>query len=376
MFYNLFHYDDPVAERHGRMKLKFNTVYPGKSETVIQDLLRETWSRPYAYEPFTQFKERPYRGNYVNVDEGGFRFSKNQANWPPEPTAFNVFVFGGSTTFGYGVSDAETVPSRLQEILEHTSGKSISIFNFARGLYYSTQERILFERLLSEGHIPSLAIFIDGVNDFYHAGPPDIPSFTSNAVVAFETKPSIRTQVAALASRLPLARLARPVASSGATGENKAAESVFDDPRVLNNAIERYVSNKRMIEAVSAAYSVKPIFVWQPTPTYKYEDQKYHLFVGPYEQLTYSKYGYPAMKAFVEKSPLGENFLWCADIQEGLSEPLYVDLVHYSAKFSQSVASCIAKQMIDRGLIVQSGNRLTVVTPGLSARGERAAKAE
>ena len=110
-----------------------------------------------------------------------------------------------------------------------------------------------------------------------------------------------------------------------------------------------------MIEAVSAAYGIKPIFVWQPTPTYKYKDQKYHLFVGPYERHTYSKYGYPAMKAFVEKSPLGENFLWCADIQEGLSEPLYVDLMHYSAKFSQSVASCIAKKMIDRGLIVQSG---------------------
>ena len=29
---------------------------------------------PHVYEPYTQFKERPYRGKYVNVDENGFRF--------------------------------------------------------------------------------------------------------------------------------------------------------------------------------------------------------------------------------------------------------------------------------------------------------------
>src|SRR6266513_2670043 len=151
---------DPVSAKYGESKVA--TVYPGKSHEVIQDLLRETWSRPFLYEPFTGFKERPYRGNYVNVDEHGFRVSKNQASWPPDPRAFNIFVFGGSTTFGYGVSDVETIPSQLQEILRQTLGKPVSIFNFGRGFYYSTQERILFEQLLAEGHIPTLAVFIDG----------------------------------------------------------------------------------------------------------------------------------------------------------------------------------------------------------------------
>ena len=254
LFRNIFASADPVSTKYGESKLA--AVYPGKSHEVIQDLLRETWSRPYLYEPFTEFKERPYRGNYVNVDEHGFRFSKNQASWPPDPMTFNIFVFGGSKTFGYGVSDVETIPSRLQEILRQTLGKPVSIFNFGRGYYYSTQERILFERLLAEGHIPTLAIFIDGVNDFYHAGI-DL-AFT----VETPPQPSLKTELEALALRLPLARVAARLGSWGdcfggcaETREDKTSgPASFDDPQIISNTIGRYVSNKTMIEALSAFY--------------------------------------------------------------------------------------------------------------------------
>ena len=355
LFSNPFASGDPVSAKYGELKLA--AVYPGKSHEVIQDLLRETWSRPYLYEPFTEFKERPYRGNYVNVDEHGFRFSKNQASWPPDPIAFNIFVFGGSKTFGYGVSDVETIPSRLQEILRQTLGKPVSIFNFGRGYYYSTQERILFERLLAEGHIPTLAIFIDGVNDFYHAGIDH--AFAQARAIEAPSEPSLKTELEALTLKLPLARVAARLRSWGdcfggcaETGEDKTSElASFDDPQIISNTIARYVSNKTMIEALSAFYGVQPIFVWEPAPTYKY-DQKSDLFIGSrYGRHRYSIYGYPAMKAFVDKSPLGKNFLWCADIQEGLSKPLYVDQLHYTAEFSQSVASCVARLMVDRGLV-------------------------
>ena len=137
----------------------------------------ENWTRSYLYEPFTQFKERPNRGDYVNVDENGFRFSADQASWPPDPKKVNVFVFGGSTTFGYGVADLETVPSRLQEELREKFVTPVSVYNFGRGYYYSTQERVLFEKLLLSGYVPNVAIFIDGLNDFYQDI--DEPLFTS-----------------------------------------------------------------------------------------------------------------------------------------------------------------------------------------------------
>ena len=76
----------------------------------------------------------------------------------------NIFIFGGSTAFGYGVADQETIASYLQEICR-TKRKNINVYNFACGFYYSTQERILLEKLISKGIDIDIAVFIDGVNE-------------------------------------------------------------------------------------------------------------------------------------------------------------------------------------------------------------------
>src|SRR6185369_12207002 len=101
----------------------------------------------------------------VTVDPAGFRAGRDQRPWPPDPARFNVFVFGGSTTFGYGVADGDTIASQLQPLLAR-HGRDVAVYNFGRGYYYSTQERILYEQLLAGGFVPALAVFIDGLNDF------------------------------------------------------------------------------------------------------------------------------------------------------------------------------------------------------------------
>src|SRR5215471_10020220 len=76
-------------------------VYPGRSPETIRALLLETWSRPYQYEAYTGFRETPMRGRFVNISADGFRGNGRPQPWPPPRSA--VFVFGGSTTFGYGL---------------------------------------------------------------------------------------------------------------------------------------------------------------------------------------------------------------------------------------------------------------------------------
>ena len=159
---------NPVSTKYGHLTSTLSAVYEGLSEREIDDLLKETWSRPFIYEPFTQFKERPYRGFYVNVDSNGFRITKNQGPWPPQSRCLNIFLFGGSTTFGYGVPDGQTIASHLQEYLATRLDRDVRVYNFGRGYYYSTQERILYEELLASGFVPHMAIFIDGMNDFGH----------------------------------------------------------------------------------------------------------------------------------------------------------------------------------------------------------------
>jgi hypothetical protein len=129
-------------------------LYPDLNGEEIKNLIAETrtGSSMFEFEPFTQFRMRPFSGTYVKIDRNGFRLTKNQGPWPPNRNFLNVFMFGGSTTFGYGLPDHQTLASHLQDLLSDDGVRQeVKIYNFGRNGYYSTQERILFEKLLAAG---------------------------------------------------------------------------------------------------------------------------------------------------------------------------------------------------------------------------------
>ena len=90
---------------------------------------------------------------------------------------------------------------------------------------------------------------------------------------------------------------------------------------------------------------------WQPVPTYNY-DLKYHPFIpNGFGAHTNSKYGYPKMKEYLSGQPLKNNFIWAADLQTDLKEPLYIDKVHYSPKMSRILAEYIGDALIQKKLL-------------------------
>lgn len=110
-------------------------VYPGMSTAEISRLLTETWEQPWQYEPWVGFRERPRRGKYVNVSDEGYRFSKT-TDASQDSRAMQVYVFGGSTTFGYGVDDGSTIPARLQSHLDRLiENRRVEVVNFGRAYY-------------------------------------------------------------------------------------------------------------------------------------------------------------------------------------------------------------------------------------------------
>ena len=323
----------------------FMSVYPDRSEEEITLLLEETWSRPYIYEPFTQFKERPYDGHYIKVDKNGFRQTAGQGPWPPVPDVFNIFVFGGSTTFGYGVSDNETIASYLQSDLSADLNSDVHVYNFGRGHYYSTQERVLFNQLVAAGHAPDLALFIDGVNDFFFYT--DEPAYTHRIqqFVAGDNRSPYRI------SELPVSRLIRGARKRVRSFFSTPPETNYDDEEVIRLVVARYLVNKRIIESVAQSHGVRTAFVWQPIPTFKY-DASINPFSGyDYGRHGYAEHGYRHMEKYIASNAMGSNFLWCADIQQDAVDALYVDLVHYSAGFSAYLARHIADLLIESTLL-------------------------
>jgi len=321
---------------------KLAQAYPGWREEDVKALIRETprADREFEYEPFTEFRERPFRGRFVNVDPAGFRYSKNQAPWPPRVGTLNVFVFGGSTAFGYYLPDDETVPSYLQECLSqlHTSSP-VAVYNFARPAYISTQELLLFQQLLRHGHVPQVAIFIDGLNEFIFSAD---PKFADQLRKFMDGQVNFNPL-----NNVPMIRAAHWFSdrwlTPASTAQNAAENENYTDPAVLQNVAERWLANKKMIELTAAGYGVRPVFVWQPVPIYKY-DLRYHFFLHSdteFGGFVRPKYGYALMEHLRDQGQLGDDVLWLADMQQNEHRNLYVDSVHYSAAFGKEIAARI-----------------------------------
>lgn len=332
-------------------------AYPGMARSEVEALLRETWTRRLGFEPFTHFRERPFRGRYVNVHEAGFRFSAEQGPWPAEPGSLNVFVFGGSTAFGYGVRDDETFASHLARGLPGLApGRRPRVYNFGRGAYYSTQERVLFSELLEEGAAPRVAVFLDGLNEFFY--PRDEPAHSGRMRAVFdEDQEGLASALRRAARALPALRLLaapRPLAA-GSPGEEGAAEGARDGfASGVDRVVTRYLANKRLIAAAAREHAVVSVFAWQPVPMYAYEHRDSD---GPRPGLGNPerwRRRYENMAERMRRGELGSDFIWCADVARGAPGPLYVDRVHYSGLMNQRIAEAVLRALSERRLLPSS----------------------
>jgi hypothetical protein len=353
----LYYYvhDAVVARDPDRIFLQFpgvlenmKTLYPTMTKAEVAQLLSEEY-RPWQTDWFTGFSEAPFHGKYVNVSPYGFRPGTDQGPWPPvhDGKNFVVFLFGGSTAFSYGETDDQAMGSRLQPLLAKKLGRPVSVYNFGQSSYFSTQERILFEQLILSGQRPDMVIFLDGLNDFHwvNAVMPASPDQRPPRPVT----PTWRSTLVDATRLLPMGRLAVSVRDSLAKvthqktpDEIKVLSTNFADPKSLQGAIDRYLTNMRLIQAEAKEYSIRTLFVWEPAPTYEY-DLSYDPFITPelgFTGFTYTKYGYPMLRDEVARTP-PENFFWCADLQKDMHELLYVDEFHYSPKMTDIIAGCI-----------------------------------
>ena len=346
---NLLLYPIMVANRPEKVLTPLNRwgmdkvlkAYPGWSQEDVKTLMTEMFKRSgheFEYEPFTTFRETPFHGRYVNVDPAGFRVSKDQAPWPPRPEAFNVFLFGGSTTFGYGVPDNQTIASYLGECgWANNSRDRLTIYNFGRGAYFSSQELILFQQLLTAGFVPQVAVFIDGLNDFAYAnGEPRFAEELRRFMNGQSGSSPLENVPVIWAAHWLRHRWTKPAS-------HKFID--YGDPAVLQVIIDRWLANKRMIELVAEGFGVRTVFVWQPTPMYKYDlhfDRFYNSdsVFGPGVR---GRGGYAIMENLREHGKLGPNLLWLADMQQDRHEDLYVDAIHYSPAFSREIAGRICR---------------------------------
>ncbi len=344
-------------------------LQPGEWEAFFAEYKRGE-AGIHIQEDYTELRHGELQGKFLNYSEHGFRCGREQGAWPPDPAFCNVFFFGGSTALGVG-PDWTTVPSYLQEALNRdpAPARPIRVYNFGRGSYLSTQERILFQQLLAQGHVPDVAIFLDGLNDFFFLdGRPATHGIYAQAMEETNRRQHdqrrnvlrARPQWSLLSDflgSLPLHQLADALAKRfGSTEVAGAPIDVKSEPipePVLDAVIERWDHNRRQVLAVAQEYGVRTFFVWQPVPAYGY-DLEHHVALHVHYGLhghSRSGPGYARMAEWLKERPPADDFLWLGDLQRDRKEPLYVDSVHYTAEFSDTVARAIAQGLRERKLV-------------------------
>ena len=318
-------------------------LYRSLTKRQVSELLSEMLQQQIHYSSYVQFKYAPQKGKYINISKNGYRLVENQCPFPLEPKNLNIFIFGGSTTFGEALPDHESIPSYLQKcISKNHPDKKVCVYNYGRPLYYSTQEQVLFLKRIRENLIPDIAIFIDGLNEFVNGY--DEPVFSQELALLTEVLAEDKIPLFSL----PLLQftdevlikikdlLKYKILKKVPSGKN-------DKKSFFRERIEKYKRNKAIIESVSKTFKVKPIFIWQPVPFYKY-DLKHHLFPDKEDIIeNYETFncGYKYFEDYTKQHYLGKNFLYLGNIQENIKNPLYIDSIHYSPEMSEIIAKKI-----------------------------------
>jgi hypothetical protein len=340
-----------AVARHGMAKVAL--AYPGWQRQDLVELLRESErSATNEYEPYTEFRLRPQRGRFVNVSGEGYRLVRRQGPWPPARAAYNVFVFGGSTTFGMGVPDADTIPSLLADQVTHDAcGRQAYVYNFGRPGYLARQEAILYEQLLLRGAVPDLAIFVDGLNEFY-VWPRPLSAERMRASLAGWGSGAAPRLLDWLCT-LPLGRLAQALQARLAPDppEWHARER---DALPVERVIEDWKANARLVESVARAHGARCLFVWQPVPAYQYDSELNPFFDSTsvdYQTAPRMRRGYELLDAERRRGDPVPGFLWLADLQQGRRENLYVSEHHYRPVLAAEIARRIAQTSREEGLL-------------------------
>lgn len=317
----------------------------------VPELYREQDARlasPYIYAPFTITGVTPWHGRYFNNDvhpTGVWRRTENpQSDGCPQGKSWKVWIFGGSTVYGTGVPDAETIPSYLSREL-NAGGNCAEVTNFGNESYVTTQELILLEQQLKQGGRPDVVIFYDGFNDA-HLGMTAVDPWATHYgldIVKARAEGSVRGRLDFL-DRLYTTRM---VHALGQVFKRTSTSDVRDERARASTVLEVYEANHKMAAALGQGYHFRFYGFWQPMLF------SGHKRLGAFEEQiskmdSTSRRRFdplPVVAAYEEAERRAPNagFIFLAGIFDSVSEPIYIDEAHLGPRGNELIARAIAR---------------------------------
>ena len=325
--------------------------------------IREIESLEERWQPYVYFRPKTFQGSTIAIGSDGLRATWQPPAAPgdrPRPEPIKLLMLGGSSLWGFGARDDQTIPSLLARSL-HERGRAVEVRNLSELGYVSTQELIALIRELQGGYRPDVVIFYDGVNDTTSAllgGEAGLTTNEINRRREFNLLLSPGRLTAALAGKLigdsgsyRFAQALRRRLGRSAGGSNSPLrdETIH---RLAGDVARRYAANVQIVETLARGYGFRPFFFWQPvvftkgalTAVEREEAQKY-------------AWAEPAFRAVYEKIRASDAlradpaFHDMSDIFADQTSLVFIDYCHTT----ESANARIASQMAEAVAAAQSG---------------------
>jgi lysophospholipase L1-like esterase len=238
----------------------------------VEDLYRELNTIEMERAPYVEFHAKPFAGRFHKSVVGGARrtWQNPRENEGVHPAAApEVLFLGGSSAWGWGARDEETIPSQLAKQLADAE-ISARVTNLAQIGYVSTQEWLLLSVWLRAGHKPDVVVTYGGVNDVlatYQNGRAGWPQNEANRRREFNILSSPRRLMGALAGNLVSGSALFRLATSAARrlGVEPGPRPAAGDPSALPDATAAaYAENLRALAELGREHGFAVLAYGQP----------------------------------------------------------------------------------------------------------------
>lgn len=303
---------DTVVEhlRHNQYRIR-----PGFSKAANDQVIRENFDANRAgYVPWVEFAFKDFNGKYLNID-GHSRRSIPDRSDSLAAAPLRIFFLGGSTTYGYDVTDEETIPSFFvrEYRRRYPQGRPIRVVNLGMPFYYSYQELMLLTDRIYRDDKPDMVIMLDGLNECLQAN------------AAYRREPVFapgKVDVMKPGDKQP-----------GQDSYYELPAGVTVDS-ACSLVVRRYIDNISHAHEITGGYSIPLYCFWQPVPYYNYPNRPNDPICVQTRSERF-EYIYPMVK---QKAGQLSWLFYLGDMLQNEKGLPFIDQLHYSPAFNDSVA--------------------------------------
>jgi len=331
-------------------------------EDWVKECFREISDISMVWQSYVYWRGAEFHGSCVNIDKSGVRRSWNPT-CPATKKKTKIFMFGGSTLWGFVARDDFTIPSVVSRVLSETGGACAEVTNFGETGYVITQEVIALMRLLEKGETPDIVIFYDGVNDVFSAFQNDVAGLPQNEInrraefniLSANTMTLLKTFVPILIKRTQIYKTLRAIATGRkdsedggwAMGHTGLKIEATTAERLAGEVARNYAANLEVVDALARKYGFVALFYWQPTIFRKDKPTPYEAEIvnrmkglkGPFLKV------YNAAAESQEVSQT-RGFHDLSRIFADIDRPVFIDFCHISEKGNEIIGRRIATDVL------------------------------